>query len=304
MRKIDLVIPFVNSNDPLWRALYQSQIHDSNLNSGRFRDMGSLKYFFRSVEKNLPWINNIFFIVQSRSQVPTWLDKSHPKLRIIYHEDYIPREYLPTFNSITICSMLHLLKDLSENFILADDDMFFINERNPEDFFIDGRPVTKIKFEDNYTKKSGVWNSIIYNTVKLFNEIYGTRRMLHYYDWHLPMNFCKSFILKCWSNPDFGHKIRESILVSKIRCSRNVCEWLFSYAQNYECYSINNENLNTNGYISLRDETEKSEIERICEFSDVVCFNDKLDNNHEKVFSYVTEILERLFPEKSKFELT
>ena len=48
----------------------------------------------------MPWINQIVFVTYGH--LPQFLKENHPKLKIIRHADYIPEEYLPTFNSNTI----------------------------------------------------------------------------------------------------------------------------------------------------------------------------------------------------------
>lgn len=302
MNGIDLVVPFVDSSDPEWLRRYKLFVHDNNQDSGRFRDTGLFKYFFRSVAKNIPWVDNIYLIVQSSSQIPTWLVRNHPKLHIIYHEDYIPKEYLPTFNSMTICSLLHLLRPLRGQFILADDDMIFVNKKSPEDFFINGRPVTRVAIETTqYRRKSGVWNSIIFNTVKLFNQVYGTRSLLKYKDYHLPLSLRKDFIGKCWEK--FGFLIREQLINSRVRKSTNICEWIFNYAMIHEGLVVDNQNLNTNGYLGLEDNTTKEQIERVFEFSDIVCLNDRCSKGVTKVFEYADEVLNKLYPDKCEFEI-
>jgi hypothetical protein len=57
------------------------------------------------VEKYAPWVNRVFFI--TCGQCPPWLNRNHPKLRLVDHKDFIPLEYLPTFNSMTIELNLH-----------------------------------------------------------------------------------------------------------------------------------------------------------------------------------------------------
>ena len=70
---IDLVVPYVDNRDPNWRKLY-SRFVSPDLGYGvleeRFRSYDLFRYFFRAVEKNMPFINRIFLIVQSKSQVP------------------------------------------------------------------------------------------------------------------------------------------------------------------------------------------------------------------------------------------
>ncbi|MCK7538203.1 MAG: hypothetical protein MZV63_48255 [Marinilabiliales bacterium] len=51
------------------------------------------------------------------------------------------RNYLPTFNSISIANMIWRIKGLSENFVYFNDDTFLMREYKPEDWFPDGRPL-------------------------------------------------------------------------------------------------------------------------------------------------------------------
>ncbi len=76
---IDFVILWVDGNDPKWQVKKnQYRSDDDNLNSvERYRDYGMLKYWFRMVEVNAPWVNKIHLVTDH--QVPTWLDTNHPK---------------------------------------------------------------------------------------------------------------------------------------------------------------------------------------------------------------------------------
>ena len=91
---IDYVFPYVTSDDPYWRELFEkTQIgNETKWGSGksRFRDNGMLKYLFRSLDTHLPWINKVHMIVMSDSQVPKWLNRE--QVHIIYHSDFIPKQ--------------------------------------------------------------------------------------------------------------------------------------------------------------------------------------------------------------------
>ena len=124
---IDIVIPWVDGGDPAWlaeKAKYEKNDDvEKNANSElRYTSWDNLQYWFRAVEKFMPWINKIFFVTWGH--VPEFLNTQHPKLRIVKHEDYIPKEYLPTFNSNVIELNYHRIEELSENFIIFNDDVF------------------------------------------------------------------------------------------------------------------------------------------------------------------------------------
>ena len=46
----------------------------------RFRDMDTLKYLFRWIEKFAPRVNNVFFV--TCGHYPSWLNLDYPKLRL------------------------------------------------------------------------------------------------------------------------------------------------------------------------------------------------------------------------------
>ena len=145
---IDFVLMWVDGSDPEWRALKSRYDAERNLASPgdaeangecRYRDYGMLRYWFRAVERFAPWANRVFFV--TCGQKPDWLDESNPKLRLVNHADFIPAEYLPTFQANTIEMNLHRIKDLSERFVLFNDDMFLLRPVEPGLFFRNGLPV-------------------------------------------------------------------------------------------------------------------------------------------------------------------
>jgi hypothetical protein len=136
---IDFVITWVDDTDPVWLA-DREKYRGIPAVSGdcRFRDWGLLQFWFRGVEKFAPWVNKVHFVTYGH--LPKWLNTDHPKINIVKHTDYIPEEYLPTFNSHTIELNLHRIPDLAEQFVYFNDDMFLLNAVTPEDFFKNGLP--------------------------------------------------------------------------------------------------------------------------------------------------------------------
>ena len=116
--------------------IYRKQIHDTR--NVRYRDWDTLKYWFRGVEKYAPWVNKIHFVTYGH--LPKFLNTNNPKLNIVNHKDFIPKEYLPTFSANPIELNLHRIKDLSEQFVFFNDDMFVINKVKSTDFFKNGKP--------------------------------------------------------------------------------------------------------------------------------------------------------------------
>ena len=138
--KIDIVLPWLNSNDTHWREQYESYlktVKTGDKSISRIRDWDNLKFFLRSVDKNCKWVNKVVLCVFDENQIPVWLNTNNPKLKILYHRDYIPESCRPTFNGL--CSETFLFKhpDIENNIVYCNDDYFFVNETKDTDYFID-----------------------------------------------------------------------------------------------------------------------------------------------------------------------
>lgn len=141
---IDFVITWVDGSDPEWQAVYRehkakvSGVPVEAISQHRFRDWDNLRFWFRSVEKFCPWVNAIHFV--TCGHFPEWLRLDHPKLNIVRHEDIIPGQFLPTFNSRVIEIYLHKIRGLSDRFVYFNDDFFVVRETGPEYYFVNGLP--------------------------------------------------------------------------------------------------------------------------------------------------------------------
>ncbi len=143
---IDAVIIWVDGSDPEWQRERAQFLPKSNTDNRteRYRDMGLLRYLFRGLETYAPWLRTVHFV--TCGQKPAWLNTNAPKLHCISHTEYIPSEYLPTFNSNVIELNFHRIDSLSEQFIYFNDDMFLIDHIRPEDFFFRGLPKQSASF--------------------------------------------------------------------------------------------------------------------------------------------------------------
>ena len=122
---IDFVLAWVDGSDNEWqkeKAQYCGKNTSEDGREERYRDWDILKFWFRGVEKYASWVNKIFFVTWGH--LPDWLNTDCKNLVIVKHKDYIPAEYLPTFNSNVIEMNYFRIKELSENFILFNDDLF------------------------------------------------------------------------------------------------------------------------------------------------------------------------------------
>lgn len=200
--EIDFVITWVDMNDPAWQkdfAKYSGRIDNAvnEFSEARFRDYGLLKYWFRGVEKFAPWVRKIHFV--TCGQKPEWLDENHPKLNLVSHEDYIPNEYLPVFNSSLIEIYLHKIPDLSGHFVYFNDDLFIINHLPEERFFINNIPNDIAAFRTNMGRS--LWSRCLKNNIRIINQRFSKKEIL-------ARDFEK------WHDPSYGKKANLTRLLS------------------------------------------------------------------------------------------
>ncbi len=100
----------------------------------RFQDNDELKYSLRSLEKYAPWVRNIYIV--TNGQQPSWLNTSHPRVKLITHEQiFQSKSHLPTFSSPAIESHIHRIPGLSNRFLYFNDDTLLGAPVWPDDFF-------------------------------------------------------------------------------------------------------------------------------------------------------------------------
>lgn len=130
MEKIDVVYTWVNGEDSIWRkkrqdALqkipYTQEIELHGNVEGRFRDNGELRYSLRSLEKYFPEHGNIYIITDE--QIPEFL-KEDAGIKIVFQKDFMKEGTFPSFSSKNIISQIPDISELSEKFLVFNDDIF------------------------------------------------------------------------------------------------------------------------------------------------------------------------------------
>ena len=327
--KIDIVVLWVDGSDEEWlkeKNKYLGITGDAKEN--RFRDCENMQYLFRGIEKYAPWVNKIYFITWGH--VPNWLNTNNNKIVVVKHEEFIPKEYLPTFNSNVIELNLHRIESLSEKFILMNDDTFFLKELKPEDFFIDGKP-TDVYAE--YTQLATSYNDVHYmmkanilaiinkhfnkedcvkkNLFKYINPKYGKlnsktlhsikfkKKFVGFWNFHAPQAYLKSTFKKIW---ELEEEKLDYACHNKFRAASDLGHYLCRYWQ-----MVSGEFVPKKDYskyiIYLDDNTENIKELKSGKYK-YVCINDAYTHiNFEKSKKEINSVLQELLPEKSEFEL-
>jgi len=312
--KIDIVIRYLNDNDEIWQQEYnywknkeikEGKAKLSNrqaFGKERIRDWDTFKYVLRSIEKNCSWINKIFIIVQNERHIPKWLDINNSKIRIVYHDEFMPKELLPTFNSMAIAMYVSNIKDLSENYIMCDDDFYFLNKIAEDRFFKRNKPVhlnNRIAYgfyKGNYLLGTdNTFYHILNNNFKI--EIKYRTKKIKYGFYHLPSARNKSFENKILKENEI--EILKRFSCSKFRNSNNVCHNLYDNLLKICGVAIIEDPYKNCSYCTLKSTVDFEKYRN----KDIVCFNDteQLDD-YEKTKEKFIMFLDSIFPNKCSFE--
>ncbi len=291
---MDIVITYVNGMDPEWQKDY-SKYTNTPLLEKRFRDWGTLRYLFRGIERNMPFIRKVHLVVSQESQVPEWIDRN--VVNIVLHKEIIPAEYLPTFNCNPIEMHLHCIKDLDEEYLYFNDDIFPLMPCKPTDFFRNGCGVLGMS---RHLFATGMFKQICHNSNKVAREALGLRPSFMFLR---PQHVCTPMLKsECTA---LYQKVKDKIMQSltRTRCGNNLNQYLFLDYMFLKGKLIN-ERLSKK-HFSLGIVSEKK-LRKFLEkpTHKLTCINDvqMSEQRYRQLRETLTDTFERIFPEKSKFE--
>ena len=333
---IDFIVLWLDANDPEWQQAYAKYKTNTkgHIEWARYRDTNVFNYWFRAVENYAPWVNKVYLVTNGK--FPQWINTNNPKLVLVKHSDYIPAEYLPTFNASTIELFIHCIKGLSEHFVFFNDDMILNAPVKPEYYFRNGLPCDRNKETylnvPIYTKEDkfgiditmltniGILNSnfnrwiVVKQSLKRWFGLHlglkglivsvllaKQRRFIGFSNYHIEQAYQKSTLEEVWDkNADFIYtsctRFREDVSVN---------QYLFRYWQ----FATNRfyPSKRNGKYFMVKEENIK-EIEQAildCKYNSI-CLNDTplcTDYDYEWASKELKRIYEKKFPQKSSFEI-
>lgn len=153
---IDAVILWVDGNDERHFNKILSYLEDKEkVKNKKFRtrydQVNEIQYTIDSILKFAPYIQNIYIVTDE--QTPQFLKENisgiYNKVSVIDHREIFSgyENYLPVFNCRPIETCIYRIPNLAEHFIYFNDDFFLINDTKPEDFFKDGLPILRGKWQ-------------------------------------------------------------------------------------------------------------------------------------------------------------
>ena len=326
---IDAVVLWVDGSDPEWLAVRNQYrpAASTDSSSARYREWGLFQYWFRSIEKYAPWLRTIHLV--TFGHLPPWLNTAHPKLHIVNHKDYIPKEYLPTFNANPIELNIHRIPGLAEHFIYFNDDMYLTKPTTPEDFFVDGLPVDTavlgmvhnadtVSFmpyinlnglgciNEVFSKKA----TIKAHPGKWFNWKYGADMLHNLYflpgslvagfkDYHRCMPFCRSTLEQVW---EAFPKQLDSTCRNRFRSREDVNQYFFRFWRLMKNEFVPGRP--KSAYLTIgSDSFETIQAALLSGKYQTVCVNDDPSScDFDTEQKRMAALFESKYPEKSSFE--
>lgn len=274
MKPIDYVVPMVFTDDKQWQeawSKFSGEPASSIRVFPRWRSWGTEELLVKCITAFMPWVRYIHILLFDDSQVQPWME-DNPKVKVVFHRDFIPEEYRPCFVSRTIEMFIKDIPNLSEQFIYGNDDMYPIAPLKPTDFFRKGKPCQHMD-ESVYIRSPYVVNIFMEACVKGLNMVardFGKEFDETYlYEGHSINAILKSTCKTIWSNHE--EEILGSIYPERTKDGLN--QYIYPYYQhlsgNYVDYTPHRE------IVSLSNTPD--EVRDAFKSAQVVCVNDNDD---------------------------
>ena len=328
---IDIVIPWVDGSDPEWQEEFKKyaalETGRDNNTEIRYRDWDNMQYLFRGIEKFAPWVRKVHLI--TTGQKPKWLNTNAPKLNFVRHEDFIPKEFLPTFSVRPIELNLHRIEGLAEHFVYFNDDYFLLRPVKPERFFRNGLPcdmavldtlpmggprghmlMNDVNVVNSHFKKNAVLKA---NPMKWLNPVYGSQLLRTvallpfsvfpgFRNHHMPQAFLKSTIQEIW---DVEEPLLREVSSHRFRDITDVNQYMFRFWQLMSGkFHPTNIAKGTCRYTISDDSVEKLSATIKSQKSDILVTADS-DNvsDFKALVAQINAAFDTILSEKSSFEL-
>ncbi len=145
----DVVIAWVDGDDPAHKRKKSKYLtgknetaHDDIAGAMRYSSTGEIFYCIASILRYAPWVRKIFIVTDNQNPcVDEFVKLNFPDnkipIEIVDHKVIFKgyEEYLPTFNSLSIESMIWRIPGLSDRFLYFNDDFFLLSPVKESDWF-------------------------------------------------------------------------------------------------------------------------------------------------------------------------
>nr|CCA25614.1 exopolysaccharide phosphotransferase putative [Albugo laibachii Nc14] len=211
LRNSAIVYTWVNKSE----FCYTKRRKDNHLQPERGQEIGELKYSLRSLLKFASFLEGPIYIV-TPGQIPSWLDRSNPRISIIDQDDLLPKESpdlaLPNFDTNVIEQYLYKIPGLTNIFIHMNDDYLYVKSIGPHRLFTcDGgvRFFSELNSIRHVTEAHrSVWLSSVRKTVAMTDAHYGGQHVYNFIK-HAPYVYSRQAFEKIHST--FGKSLNQTL---------------------------------------------------------------------------------------------
>lgn len=318
-KKIDVVYLWKDESDGAWMKKEWSDLdaieNSYSINQPQYYSdeekliLEDLRYSLRSVEKHFLDVRHVYIVTDG--QQPQWLNLDCEDITIVdVAEIFDDDRYLPSYNSQAIESYLYNIEGLTDEFIYLNDDFYLLSPLSASDFFLsDGR--VKVRLGRGLSPKGEPRNDEDADTSahKNSNSVLDTRfkEEIRLTVMHRPYSLTKPLMKECIRRfPEEFHQTRKSRFRSITMYALHNC--LIPYA----CYyggkaqllppSIREKDM----YVWTNDLEKNSlhEKELLGRRHEGFCIQeDRAVNLSAESVKQFHELMEKLYPEKSKYEI-
>ena len=149
----DVVIAWVDGDDPMHKrkkAAYLTPNKEVNFDDvageARYKSTGEIYYCVASILRYAPWVRKIFIVTDNQNpHVDEFVARNFPDnktpIELVDHTVLFRgyEQYLPTFNSLAISTMLWRIPGLSDSFLYFNDDVFLVSPVKEDMWFEDDK---------------------------------------------------------------------------------------------------------------------------------------------------------------------
>ncbi len=172
MEPIDIVITWVDGDDPVHKAKRRQFLGNGRGESfeevaapTRFRSVGEIYFCVASILRFAPFVHHIYIVTDAQDPhadefARRYFPDNRIPITVVDHREIFRgyESFLPTFNSLSIETMLWRIPGLSERFVYFNDDVLLIAPVTPEDWFDEqGRPVVFGYWHKTFTTRLERW---------------------------------------------------------------------------------------------------------------------------------------------------
>ena len=156
---IDAVITWVDGSDCKFREKLKHHLNGKSRNVipgadiTRFASVNEITYCILSILTFAPFVRKIFIVTDNQDPnifdvVKFYFPERVSSITIVDHKEIFRgyEEFLPTFSSRSIETMIWRIKGLSDNFVYFNDDSFLVRPIEPSDWFVNSQPVHRGKW--------------------------------------------------------------------------------------------------------------------------------------------------------------